>query len=508
MKHWIGLAAGVILGFSAFLLMPETAEAAEPETARDGIYIEDIDVSGMNREEISQAVQQKLAELQQDTVQLMVNGTAVTVSAGELGLALEDSDVVDKALEAGQKGNVLERFRMEKYLEERGVYVLEMDLSVDEDTVRSVVENKCVPLNTEAVDRYLVHNADGSFSVGGGQDGCSVKVDETVSKVTDYMDSQWHGGQGAVTAEVETVAAQGDAEQLALVQDVLGSGSTEYQMNNAGRNTNVVVGTSKITGTTLYPGEEYSVCNAMVPFSAENGYEPAPSYESGEVVDTYGGGVCQVSTTLYQAVLQAELEVTERSAHSMLVHYVDPSMDAAIAEGVKDFRFVNNTDAPIYIEGTAGNGTITFTIYGHETRDASRVVTYESEVVSTEAITNEFQADDTAAFGTITVDYSAYEGMTARLWKVVTVNGTEESREQINSSTYRMVPNLYTVGTAGGSEEAVAALQAAIATNDLTQVQAVISQYPGGQAASAGTTQTGTQAQNTEGTAAQASTGN
>lgn len=103
MKHWIGLAAGVILGFSAFLLMPETAEAAEPETARDGIYIEDIDVSGMNREEISQAVQQKLAELQQDTVQLMVNGTAVTVSAGELGLALEDSDVVDKALEAGQK---------------------------------------------------------------------------------------------------------------------------------------------------------------------------------------------------------------------------------------------------------------------------------------------------------------------------------------------------------------------------------------------------------------------
>ena len=98
--------------------------------------------------------------------------------------------------------------------------------------------------------------------------------------------------------------------------------------------------------------------------------------------------------------------------------------------------------------------------------------------------------------------------MTARLWKVVTVNGTEESREQINSSTYRMVPNLYTVGTAGGSEEAVAALQAAIATNDLAQVQAVIDQYPGGQAASAGTTQTGTQAQNTEGTAAQASTGN
>ena len=76
--------------------------------------------------------------------------------------------------------------------------------------------------------------------------------------------------------------------------------------------------------------------DAVVPFNAENGYELAPSYEAGQVVDSYGGGICQVSTTLYNAVLKAELEVDARSNHTMLVGYVDPSKDAAIAEGVMD----------------------------------------------------------------------------------------------------------------------------------------------------------------------------
>lgn len=113
----------------------------------------------------------------------------------------------------------------------------------------------------------------------------------------------------------------------------------------------------------------------MVPFTEENGYAPAASYANGTVVESFGGGICQVSTTLYQAVLQAELEVTERHNHSMIVKYVEPSMDAAIAEGAKDFRFVNNTEAPIYIEGYTYGGKIYFNLYGEEYRSADRKVT-------------------------------------------------------------------------------------------------------------------------------------
>ena len=105
---------------------------------------------------------------------------------------------------------------------------------------------------------------------------------------------------------------------------------------------------------------------------------------NGKVVDSLGGGICQVSTTLYNAVLLSELEVTERHNHSMIIAYVKPSMDAAIAESAgKDFRFVNRWENPVYIEGVTEGKQITFTIYGVEQRDPSHVVRYESETLST-----------------------------------------------------------------------------------------------------------------------------
>ena len=94
----------------------------------------------------------------------------------------------------------------------------------------------------------------------------------------------------------------------------------------------------------MYPGEQFSVINAITPFTEENGYEEAGSYNQGEVVDSLGGGVCQVATTLYLALIRSELQIDRRSAHSMPVSYVKPAFDAAVAEGSKDLKFTNNTD--------------------------------------------------------------------------------------------------------------------------------------------------------------------
>lgn len=107
---------------------------------------------------------------------------------------------------------------------------------------------------------------------------------------------------------------------------------------------NVENGASLINGTLLYPGDSFSVYSKVAPFTADNGYHLAGSYSNGQTVQTYGGGICQVSTTLYNAVLRAELNVTERSNHSMTVHYVPLSADAAISGTDKDLKFTNNLD--------------------------------------------------------------------------------------------------------------------------------------------------------------------
>lgn len=477
-KKWIQGCAALAVSLFAVLAAPDIVQAGVPETALEGVYIENISVGGMNEEEITQAVNARVEELKNCTITLNAGSQSMQTTAGELGLSCANMDIVRQALYAGQRGNVLNRFKVQRYLEETGPEVLELQFTVDEAAVRSVIENQAGAMNTAAVDASLTLE-NGSFVVHEGQDGYVINADASVKKLVNYMTDEWHGGNGDVVLVTDVDEAQGDTEQLALVHDALGSSSTNYSSSNSNRKQNVKRGAELVNGTVLYPGEEFSMEEIVVPFTAENGYAPAASYEMGSVVETYGGGICQVSTTLYLAVLRAELEVTERSSHSMIVSYVKPSMDAAIAEGYKDFRFVNNTDAPIYIMGYADGSEIGFVIYGHETRDPNRTVTYESETLTTTESTTALEADSSAAYGSVTLESSGHTGYTARLWKVVTVNG-EETREQVNSSTYNMTPNTYRIGTKTEDSAALAAMQAAISSNDLNKVSEAAAQYPGG----------------------------
>lgn len=497
-KKWMLGCAAAAVGLFVVFGHPKPARAEVPDTALEGVFIENVSVGGMTEEEITQAVDAKLEELRACTIRLIAGNQSVETTAGDLGLTCTNTDVVRQALYAGQRGNVLDRFLVQRHLQETGPEVLELSFSVDADAVRSVVENQAGAMNTQAVDASLTLE-NGTFVVHEGQDGYVINTDASVEKIVSYMSGEWHGGNGDVVLVTDVEEAGGDPELLSLVQNKLGSSSTDYSGSNSGRKQNVKRGAELVNGTVLYPGEEFSMEAIAVPFSAENGYAPAASYEMGSVVETYGGGICQVSTTLYLAVLRAELEVTERSNHSMIVNYVKPSMDAAIAEGYKDFRFVNNTDAPIYIMGYADGSEIGFVIYGHETRDPNRTVTYESETLTTTECTTELVEDPEAAYGTVTLKSSGHTGYTARLWKVVTVNG-EETREQVNSSTYNMTPNTYAVGTKTDDSAALAAMRAAIETDDRNKVSETAAKYPGGKSASSTAAPTPTPAASAENT--------
>ena len=297
--------------------------------------------------------------------------------------------------------------------------------------------------------------------------------------VYDYLTGDWNGTGCAIDLVIAIDEPAGKAEDLAKVKDVLGTFTTSYSTSGSSRSANVANGCRLIDGTTLYPGEEFSAYEAVCPFTEANGYYMAGSYLNGQVVDSLGGGICQVSTTLYNAVLLSELEVTERYNHSMIVTYVDPSADAAIAESSgKDFKFVNNTGYPIYIEGiTTPDKSITFTIYGVETRDSSREVIYESVVLERTVPEEEvIYADESQPVGYCSVQ-SAHIGYKAQLWKVVRENGVEVSREQINSSSYMKAPRSATVGVATADEGARNAIMAAIATNSIDEVKAVAGAY-------------------------------
>jgi vancomycin resistance protein YoaR len=316
---------------------------------------------------------------------------------------------------------------------------------------------------------------DGTLQVSGGTDGLTLDADATLVSLKEAM-SDWEAGDITVEAVVERVSPELTAETLSKMTDILGQATTDYSASSAARAQNVENGTAKINGTLLMPGESFSVTAAVVPFTAENGYGLAPSYESGQVVDSYGGGICQVSTTLYNAVIKAELQVDARSNHTMTVSYVDPSKDAAIAEGIMDLVFTNNLDNPIYIAGSAYYGTLHFAIYGVETRPSNRTIEFVSETLSqTDADTNvKLVAKTDQNVGYFTQVQSAHQGLSAVLWKNIYYDGVLTESYQFNSSWYEASAAIYEVGVMTDNATLSAAIYAAIASNSLSQVQSVL----------------------------------
>lgn len=470
--------SGVFLVMMAVMAVVSMPVYAKEDKIESGIYVNDIDLSGMTLEEARQKIESYVASYGEAPVTLHAidEGTVIT-TASELGLRWGNEEILEEAANFGRDGDILRCYKELKDLEYKNkVYKVSFDF--DKDKIRTLLEENVEQYNQEAVNASLVKTESG-FQVTEGQPGILVDTDASTDAVYDYLLSDWNGSACDIDLVISVDEPEGTAEDLEKVKDVLGTFTTSYSTSGGSRSANVANGCSLINGTTLYPGEEFSAYEAVSPFSEANGYYMAGSYLNGQVVDSLGGGICQVSTTLYNAVLLSELDVTERYNHSMIVTYVDPSADAAIAESSgKDFKFKNNTEYPIYIEGiTTPDKHITFTIYGVETRDPGREVIYESVVLERIAPDTEvIYTDASRPVGFCSVQ-SAHVGYKAQLWKVVRENGEEVSREQVNSSSYMKAPRSATVGIATEDEGAYNAIMAAVATNSIDEVKAVAGAY-------------------------------
>ncbi|MBO5153600.1 MAG: VanW family protein [Eubacterium sp.] len=464
------LVAAVVCAAGVYVGTTVHAQENGEHLIADNIYIGDIAVGGMTEVQANEAVESYVESLGDTQFTLTVDDKSVTATAADFGVSWSNPVIVKDAAGVGRTGNLIERYKSKKDLEHENL-VFDITYTADKEKVKSFLETNTQDMNQEAINYGLIRE-NGGFTITDGQNGVAVDVDKSADEIVAYIEETWSQTDASLELAATVVEPEGTKEQLERVTDVLGTFTTDFGTSSAGRAQNVRNGASKINGTVLYPGEQFSVYGAVNPFTAENGYELAGSYENGTTVQTYGGGICQVSTTLYNAVIRAELAIDERFCHSMIVSYVKPSMDAAIAGTYKDLKFTNNYDFPIYIEGYTSGMQITFTVYGEETRPAGREVIFESETTSTTEPEVKFETAADQPIGYVQKTQSSHTGYTARLWKIVKENGVEVSREVYNNSTYNPSPKIIAVGIKSDNADAVAAVKAAIATKDEEAVRA------------------------------------
>ncbi|MCM1245001.1 MAG: VanW family protein [Roseburia sp.] len=411
----------------------------------DGIKVDQIDIGGMTKEEAAQAVDSHIAKLGARTVQVDVNGKQAAATVSELGYTYAAGDYLEQAVNVGKNGNIIENYKEIRQAAQGKIHY-SVSVSLNEEVLREFVNKNCGKLCTRAKNA-TVKMENGEFVYSDSREGVSIDEEATVRMIKEAVEAAADDAAIQITANVNVEQPAVSRETAAKCKDKVGTFSTTYNAGNVNRTKNLANAARLISGSVVYPGETFSVHDTISPLTEENGYYEAASYNNGKVEDSLGGGVCQVSTTLYNAVLRAELEIVERSPHSMVVSYVEPSMDAAIAGDYKDFKFKNNTAVPIYIQGGTYGSTIYFNIYGEETRSADRKVRYESEV--TEEIkpgADKVTYDKTKPETYMKVDQEAHIGYKAKLWKIVMENGQEE-KTQINSSTYSASPRYITKGS-------------------------------------------------------------
>lgn len=465
--------AGLLLSLMTVMLFSGTA--AEAKTTDNeiamGVFIGDVDVSGMTKEEAEEVVEDSISEKSEEKITLTVGDEKLEVSRNDLGIMWDNKEIIEEACDLGKTGNLIKRYKALKDLEFHNK-VFEISYTADPEMIKTVVEEKCTKYNKKATNMGLEKTDDG-FQVIKGEQGVVVDEEAAEKEILTYIEEEFEGQTAEI--EIPTVISEplGSAEELAKVKDLLGSFQTSYKTSGSQRSQNITTGVGHINGTVLYPGETFSTYEYVNPFTVENGYAMAGSYLNGKVVDSLGGGICQVSSTLYNTVLQAELEVVERSPHSMQVSYVQPSADAAIAGTYKDFKFKNDTDAPIYIEGyTTSDKQVVFKIYGQETRPSNRTIKYTNKVLESTPAVTELIADGGQGIGYRVVE-SGHNGCKAELYKEVYIDGVLQSSEKVNKSNYS-VSNRKVYYGINGDPFVSAQLQQCIAAGDEAGANALL----------------------------------
>ena len=226
----------------------------------------------------------------------------------------------------------------------------------------------------------------------------------------------------------------------------LGTFTSTYKESNVNRSTNVKIASKKINDVILLPGEEFSYNKIVGERTFANGFKEASVYTSSGVVNGLGGGICQVSSTLYNAVLRANLEVVERRNHRYAVSYVPLGTDATVAYGSIDFRFKNNRNYPIKVVASSVNGVCTVSILGikEETEYEVSITTKKLQTIPFET---KYIDDSSMAAGTQKQTQYGDNGYKYETYKTLTFNGNVVSSEKISNDTYTPLTRVVRVGT-------------------------------------------------------------
>lgn len=456
-------------GFAGCVAVGSLALAiqAQPKAVRTGIAPEHVSlggvqVGGKSAEEVEKVARELSARLLALPVTVRFEKRTTKTSPTKLGATVDIQAAVDAALAPEEDGTLLDRIR-ERFTGPDGREI-PLTLKVTEAGVAEGLKRFSALVGMEPKQAKLT-KIGGKFKATPPKPGKELDSANLAEKLQAALDAEdlrtklatsvettpdrnaWLKAQTALELAAATREAQAriTLEHLEAITDRLTTFSTGLGASSRNRVHNVSLACQAIDGTVLLPGDVFSYNDTVGPRVASAGFKEAPVIVRGRLEKGTGGGICQVSSTLYNAALLADLEIVRRRHHAFPVHYVPAGRDATVVDGVVDFRFKNRLTHPVAIDSKVAGGRVTVNIYGHpEDRSQVEILTGNRSTVSAGMKT---VSDPKLPKGRRVVEESARSGVRVTVTRIVKKDGQEARKEVVSRDFYRPFAGVVRVGT-------------------------------------------------------------
>lgn len=438
----ISIVSLAIVIFAAFFYSNIQAKINR-DVIYEGIVISGLDVGGLTLEDAKSVIEEHINnEVLDNSITGLYKEEEFLLKYRDIDYESNYEEVLRDAYNKFKNGSTWQRYNKIKQLIKDELHYT-LNYKYNENKIDEFLTSIKNDFNIQAKNA-IIHRKNNEFIIEEEVVGTELDIEKTKVNLIEALKDD----KDKFEIVVNEIVPEYTKEYYSNIKDALGEYYTEFNPNAIGRTENLRLASSKINGSVIVPGEVYHTHDIISPITLDNGYNKAPIIISGKVEDGVGGGVCQVSSTLYNAVLYSELEVVERLNHSMPVTYTEMARDATMSGDYIDFKFKNSTDYPIYIESYLKGNRLYVTIHGFEERDPTRTIDFESVIVKRISPPPEkVIKDDTLAYGKRIVEKKAIYGYKTKLYKLIYKNGKFVEKELVNSSYYKPVGGEVRVGT-------------------------------------------------------------
>ncbi len=379
----------------------------------------------IEEEKLNQKIEEISAKLPNAVIEssYYIEGNQLVIKKGKSGISIKEQELKEKIRQAYQ-GEIVEEIEIP--IEE--VEPEKINLQKIHDEIYKEPQNAYVSQNPVQVYPH-VNGIDFAISVEEAQKILEENKEEYIIPLT-------------ITVPEKTTENLGEE----AFPTVLGEFTTRYDASNKNRSNNLEIASKKIDGTVVLPGEIFSYNKIVGERTIAEGYKEAAVYSGGKVVEGIGGGICQLSSTLYNAVLYANLEIVSRSNHRFLTSYVEAGRDATVSWGTIDFQFKNTRTYPIKVVSTVKNGVVNIQIKGIQ-EEKEYTVTIQNTVTETIPYTTNTIEDSTIPKGTTVIEQNGANGAKSVTYKIVSYNGIIVERTLLSNDTYSALEKIIRKGT-------------------------------------------------------------